>query len=208
MRRLGVVGVAVILATGLSSPLEAQGMLEFGLSGGASYTRLTGDYIKEANYKWGFSAGALVSERQSNWFANLEVNYIQKGGTATTIKEELIDLNINYVEIPFILGIGFPGTSASDLGIYGGIAFAFRTTCNISVGPGPQADCSNTESWKAKSTEWTVPLGGALGFNMGGARVVLDGRYLIGLSQVFDAKDVKNGGWVFLLHVSFPLMRM
>ena len=112
MRKLGVVGAAVILATGLSSTLKAQGTLEFGLSGGATYTTLTGEFIKDAKYKWGFSAGALISERQSNWFASLELNYIQKGGTATTIDDELINLSVNYVEVPFILGIGFPGTRA------------------------------------------------------------------------------------------------
>lgn len=208
MRKLGVVGVAVFLAAGFSSSLEAQGMLEFGLSGGASYTTLTGEYIQEAKYKWGFSAGALISERQANWFATLEVNYIQKGGPATTVDEELIDLSLNYLELPFILGIGFPGMPASDFGIYGGISFAMRLGCNISSGDSPRVNCADTEEWQSKSTEWTVPLGGALGFNLGGARVMLDGRYLIGLSKLFDGKDVKNKGWVFLLHVTFPAMRM
>lgn len=208
MTRLAAVGGALLLTAVLVSPIQGQGRLDIGLSGGATYTTLSGDDVVDTESNWGFSGGLFIRERQQNWFADLEINLTKKGGKGT-FEEQAIDLDLTYLEIPFILGLSVGATSSMELGLYGGIAFALRTGCGIGIADEARVGCSEeTPGGDPKGSEWAVPVGAKLGLGVGAAQLILDGRYTLGLSQVFEDREIKNRGWGFLLHLALPFQRI
>jgi hypothetical protein len=186
MRRWSVWGAGAVMVLALLGPAgaAAQGVAQtyVGVSGGATYGDLYGGAVN-TDSRWGGTAGVFVGARTWNYLAfSLEGNWEQKGGG---------DVRLDYIGVPLTVGgIVMPGGDFR-LRAYGGIGVGFKVGCNSGGDVALTCDL-------AKGTEWNLPFGFMFGRNTGGARfVALDVRYVIGLSDAFEAALPYSRSWQF-----------
>jgi hypothetical protein len=210
---LRLIAVGAVLTVHLRAAPAAAQEYHLGLNGGATYSSLTGDRLTPdgSDGRWGVVLGGFVRYATHPVVsARMEVNWLQKGGTGVTATgADTLDLRLSYLEIPVVLELGSAlGRRARAL-VYGGIALAFRLHCDLGVNGAPPVSCRDAPTpLDPRSTEWSVPLGAALGIDVGGPMVFLDGRYSVGISDVprGATASLKHRAWQLLLRVAFPLM--
>ena len=181
-----------------------------GLTVGATASDVTGDYVTvSGDTKWGFYGGLFGETQVGDVLAlSLGVNYTQKGGRGLTgtglLEAESFDLNLNYIELPFLVELMLPLGSTWDLMAYGGIAAAFNVTCNASLGGSSNQSCGDT-ALGGGTTEWGLPVGGGLSYTLGnGEIVVFEARYTWGLNDAVSNVNVRNRTWQFLIRLVKP----
>lgn len=197
--------VTLLLLSASSSPALAQSRA--GLTLGATASELHGDFIAvQGDTKWGFYGGAFGEALVGDFLAvNLGVNYAQKGGSGlagTSLPDsELIELDLNYIELPLLVEITLPFGATWGLMAYGGIEAAFNVGCKASLGGGSKESCKDTALGGAK-TEWGLPVGGGLSYTLpNGESVVFEVRYTWGQSDAVANASIKNGSWYFLIRL-------
>ena len=81
MLRTVLRGAVLAAACGLALAGTAQGQLRGGLSAGATYSKMTGDFLESSDYKWNWFAGAYLELLfRPNLSLQVELNYVKKGG--------------------------------------------------------------------------------------------------------------------------------
>ena len=173
-RLLWAMGSAMVI---LASPALGQ-RLRGGVQGGVTSSSW-GNAPNSINSRWGGTAGVFSILRASRHSgASLEVNWVQKGSS---------EARLDYIEIPLLLG-GFYPTQKGFARLYGGIDFAFKVGCN--------SESTVYSCDRARSTEWSIPIGLTLGF--GSNRTFgVDVRYSLALSDAFENSNVWNRSWQF-----------
>jgi hypothetical protein len=176
--------VAVVLGLTVAVPALGQGARTLvGGSAGASASELEGGIV-DTDARWGFMGGVFGLFRTSrNSLVGLELSYAQKGGENAA--------RLDYLDIPLTIGVVIPtGNDALNFNFYTGIGFGVKLSCSDE---GIGFDESPDWCGRAKSTEWTWPLGLAVGLRTGSGRFLgLDGRYSIGISDAFDNSAARN----------------
>jgi hypothetical protein len=222
MRRWSL-GTAVLAAfTFGASPLAAQSV-SVGPMGGASFFTFNGsdsDIFSDPDVgvgldkgtRVGFAAGAFAEfELGSRWAIEPQLLYVQKGAkySGTLSDPDLGDvdvstsLNTDYIQIPVLFKAEFRNPSSTVTpSVFVGPAFGFNIGCSISADAGDlgsaDADCDDDT---VKSTEFSAVFGAGIEFN----RFSLQGRYDLGLSEIAEGADVKNGGFLITLGYAFRL---
>ncbi len=196
---------ATLLVSVSISP--AWGQSRAGLSLGATASELYGDFITvRGDTKWGFYGGAFGEALVGDALAlHLGVNYAQKGGRGFAgtglLDSEKIELDLNYIELPFLVELMLPLGATWGLTAYGGIAAAFNTGCKASLGGGSKETCKDTALGAAK-TEWGIPVGGGLNYTLAnGESVLFEVRYTWGQNDAVANANIKNGTWYFLIRL-------
>lgn len=185
LRRWRVWGAGAVMLCAVLVPAYAgaQGVAGtyLGVSGGATYSDLYGGAVN-TDSRWGGTAGVFLGARTWNYLAvALEGNWEQKGGG---------DVRLDYIDVPLTVGGIVMPAGDFRLRAYGGIGVAFKVGCDSG-----DLDLSCD---LAKGTEWNLPFGIMFGRNTGGARfVALDARYVIGLSDAFEAALPYSRSWQF-----------
>lgn len=176
--------LAVVLGLTAATPALGQSARTLvGVSAGATSSELEGGIV-DTDARWGFMGGVFGLFRTSrNSLVGLELNYAQTGG------EDLARLD--YLDIPLTIGVVIPtGNDALNFNFYTGIGFGFKLSCSQD---GPAVPSFPDWCARARSTEWTWPLGLAVGVRTGGGKYFgLDGRYSIGISDAFDNSAARN----------------
>jgi len=100
--------------------------------------------------------GSALYRFQSNLGLGLEVNWVQKGGRGD-VQGASWDLDLDYVEIPLtahlVVGLG----ERWDWNLYGGIALAFRTTCDVAGIEGEKEPCeTGAPEFVIEDSEWRI----------------------------------------------------
>jgi hypothetical protein len=186
----------LVLALGLcvATPASAQRAKSIvGISAGATTSDIEGGFINTSS-QWGFIGGIFGTFRTSyNSMVGLEANYVQKGG------KDLADLA--YIDIPFIIGAVIPtDNDALNFNFYTGIGFGIKVSCSEDSGSSLSDACD-----RAKSTEWTWPLGLAFAVRSASGKYFgLDGRYSIGISDAFEGSGARNRSWQFKALFGIP----
>ena len=186
----------LVLALGLvvATPAAAQRSKSMvGISAGATTSDIEGGFINTSS-QWGFIGGIFGTFRTSyNSMVGLEANYVQKGG------KDLADLA--YIDIPFIIGAVIPtDNDALNFNFYTGIGFGIKVSCSEDSGSSLSDACD-----RAKSTEWTWPLGLAFAVRSASGKYFgLDGRYSIGISDAFEGSSARNRSWQFKVLFGIP----
>lgn len=204
MRRIGLLTFATIVA-GLSWAVPAHGQLSLGVAAGATYSDMGGSLITATDSDWGVLLGGSGMYRfQSNLGLQLEANWVQKGGRGT-VENVRRDLDLGYVEIPLTAQLIVGLSPRWDWNLYGGIALAFRTKCEVS-GDGEKEPCdSAVPEWTIDSTEWSVPFGTSFTYNLARSALTADFRYSYGLSAAVKNLDLKNRSWQFIVRWGFEI---
>lgn len=208
MRGLRTAGLVVMLSGLATTP--ASGQYWFGLTGGATYSQLKGDWLGNPRFELGFMAGgSLAWPFHRNGEVRLEANLVRKGGSGTTVVGMLaVDMTIRYLELPLILAGTLPlGSKLHGQG-YAGVALGIRLTCDAIVESAPRTSCFTSDmAFEPGGSEWSIPVGAAIGIDIGPSRVWLDARYSLGLTNVSNT-DVHNSThrtWEFMLRWAFVL---
>ncbi len=195
MRLWRIAASALVLAAATASP--ALGQLQAGLIGGATYSKIVGDFMVESDYRWGWFAGAYLelAYREHLSFV-VELDYLTKGGTGVTQNSQAIDLDIGYVEMPVLAVYDASFGDRWGGGIYGGLSIGFPITCDVKI-EGSSVSC--TSGLGSAQTEWTIPLGARLSYKLaGGSNLLLDVRLSVPLSDALETQNFKVLTWQFL----------
>jgi hypothetical protein len=208
MTGLRIVGLALLLSGTATTP--ALGQYWFGLTGGATYSTLSGDWLTNSQYEWGFMAGGFLAwPFHRHGEVRLEANFVQQGGSGTTaVGAQAADLTIRYLEFPLIFAGTVPlGSKLHGQG-YAGIALGIRLSCDATVDAAPKTSCFTSDlAFDPSSSEWSIPFGVAIGIDVGPSRAWLDARYSLGLSSVSktELRHSKHRTWEFMLRWAFVL---
>jgi len=204
VRRIGITTVAAVLVALLwTAPAQAQ--LSLGVSAGATSSSMGGGLISSTDSDWGALMGGYGRYRlQSNLSFQFEANWVQRGGRGTVQDEGRIDFDLDYVELPLTAQFAVGLSPTWEWNLYGGIALAFKTACDVSTDSGDKADCEQAApTWDFSSTEWSVPFGTSFSYQFARSALTADIRYSYGLSAAIDNLDLKNRSWQFILRWGF-----
>lgn len=195
--------VATVCGLALATP--ALGQLRGGLIAGATYSKMTGDFLDSSDYKWNWFAGAYLELLyRSNVSLQLELNYAKKGGTGVTENTQAIDLDIGYVEVPVLANFLFPLGGRWESALYGGAAVGVPVACDVRLNENSEVSC--TSGLSSPKTEWTIPLGARLGYQLAGnSKLLLDLRYAVPVSEALDTRSFRILTWHILARWSTGL---
>lgn len=193
---------AVLLALLWAVPARAQ--LSLGVAAGATHSNMGGDLITATDSDWGVLMGGWGQYRlQSNLAFQIEGNWVQKGGRGA-VEGGRVDFDLDYVELPLTAQLVVGLSPQWDWNLYGGIALAFKTACDVGDDTGDKAGCEEAApSWTFNSTEWSVPFGTSFSYRFTRSAVTADFRYSYGLSDAIDNLRLKNRSWQFILRWGF-----
>jgi hypothetical protein len=205
VRRIGITTFATVLVA-LLWTAPAVGQLSLGVSAGGTYSNMGGSLITDTDSDWGALMGGYGRYRlQSNLALQFEGNWVQKGGRGV-VQDQRVDLDLDYIEIPLTAQLAVGLSPQWEWNLYGGIALAFKTQCEVSNDAGDKAECDQAApDWTFNSTEWSVPFGTSFSYQFTRSALTADFRYSYGLSAAIDNLDLKNRSWQFILRWGFEV---
>ncbi|AYZ37729.1 PorT family protein [Chryseobacterium indologenes] len=145
-------------------------------------------------FKTSFQAGLGVNIQTGlqNFSVQPEVNFISKG---TRIKNHFGNqtYNFNYIEIPVLAKYSF-----GPVYVNAGPSIGFL------VG---KSDKIKAAYGKTKTLDFGLQMGAGVAIPAGPGKLIVDGRYNLGLSNISDEKgvNVKNRGFAVSLGYAIPL---
>lgn len=210
MRTIRFFSFLIPLAIGLGAATIPAGAAApaFGIKGGLSVATLHGslptDALVRNGAKLGFAAGAWlaipVGPRLS---VQPEFNYVQKGtslgsvdvtdGGGTVIGTVDVFESVDYLEVPVLLRVSFPGGGVISPYLVGGPVMGFRMKQQLKVSGFIDI---GTDIDLFKSTDFGAALGAGLELGRGRFRGTFETRYTLGLTSAaedFYSSDAKNG---------------
>ncbi|RZK93209.1 MAG: PorT family protein [Pedobacter sp.] len=142
--------------------------------------------------KVGFQGGVGFNiATGKNFSVQPELNYISKGTKfeAGNINRKL---NLNYLEIPVLAKYSF-GPAYVNAGPSIGLLISKKDEVRQNYGT------------ELKKLDFGVQMGAGLALPLGIGKVIVDGRYALGLSELSKNVNVKNRGIIASLGYSIPL---
>lgn len=205
MIRTAVRCAIVATTLGLTLATPALGQLRAGLLAGATYSKLTGDFLESSDYRWNWAAGGYLElPYRSNLSLQIELNYVKKGGKGITDNAQAIDLDVGYVEVPLLANFLLPLGGRWESALYGGVGVGVSVSCDVRLNEVSHVSCASRLS--SPKTEWTIPLGARLGYGlMGSSKLLLDARYAVPVSEALEVESFRILTWHFLLRWSTTL---
>jgi hypothetical protein len=212
MKRLSFVIAALIVAGSTAQPAAGQWRSEglvVGASAGATYSKLTGDYIVSSDWTTGFAGGLYLDYRYTPTVSlRLEANYVQEGtkGAVTTAADSL-DVDLAYLQLPLLFNFVITVSNRFGLLLFTGAALNINLTCDIKEAGAPSTSCgAGTPFPEARKTEFSSPLGVALGFKLSDSiNLLLDGRYDLAWSSNFETVEARTNAWIALVRGEFRI---
>jgi len=214
MKRINLL-MAAFLALIMVLPAAAQANL--GIIGGLNFADLDGknpDGTKiEFSGRTGLGIGGVldlaISENASLVFQPM---YLQKGAKQS---EQGVDFTFkaNYIEIPALVRIAF-GAANTRPYIFAGPSLGIRLSADIEASMGGSSLSGDIKDLTS-STDFGLAFGGGLKFQLENLAIFVDGRYALGLSDIFkggtsttfeaDDAEIKTRGIQIMGGVLFPL---
>ncbi len=204
--------VSAIMATALllaSAPLSAQNVLT--LHAGASIATFGGADVSGASSRTGVNIGASLTLPVTD-VLGIQIGgaYAQKGATD---RSESVDatLAIDYIDVPVLLRIGIPSSSALSAHLLVGPAVSFQAKCSAkgtSQGTSVSVDCSQFGA-DIKNIDFGAM--GGLGIDIAASerlRLSFDLLYDLGLTTIDNTSpsaDIKNRAFTIQAGLGFPL---
>lgn len=205
--------IAGVLAGALSGPVHADAMWTIGFKGGLALADLGGDDVDsdEIGIRTGFVGGGFAQVDMSEKFGvRLEALYHMKGASEDSANVEAT-IKLDYLEFPVLLVAQLPASESATVSAFAGPVIAFNTKAEIEGSAGGFTGSVDIKDFVA-SFEFALAFGLGASFDVGSAKITLDGRYQLGMTTVDDGLsgtsedlDVKNQGWAFMAGVGFPV---
>ncbi|MBK7939931.1 MAG: PorT family protein [Lewinellaceae bacterium] len=179
-----------------------------------------GDVKNRTGYQFGIAAEIRLND---NFAIQPEVNFLQKGARQDFSEVDSIfgkvesktDISMNYLEVPVLLKAGTSfGPARVDIlaGPSFGYALSGKVKDELTINGETETDKYDIdfEDDEVKRTDLGLQLGAAFSVNLGErASLFVDGRYLLGLTNLNDSEDddfsIKNRGISLSAGVLFRL---
>ena len=186
---LTALALALVLAGTDSAQAQSFSVGAFGGWNSATLDLSQGVFARADNLS-GFNAGAVLGWNVSEKFSlDLAGMYTRKG-SAVEDGGQLIDLNLDYIEVPLLARLTIP-TQAGDrlsLHFFAGPAVSFETSCTVSAdvnGQSVQLDCDDPQvQAEHHTTDYSLLFGGGVGVGAGPGDIQLDVAYDLGLRNL------------------------
>lgn len=212
MKRILTGITAVLVAMAILAP-GARAETAFGVKAGIGLSHVNADLFDTDN-RTGFAGGVYGRFGLSPNFAlQPELLYVRKGAKLFSTNVTVggitfgsigTTLDVDYLEVPVLLCLSAPSPGPVDLRLLAGPVASIKMTEKLSttglVGVSLDSD-------QIKSADYGLAVGGAVAVRNGNLKLVAEGRYTFGLSNVSDLPfggDVKNGAAYALLGLEFP----
>ncbi|MDR2282078.1 MAG: PorT family protein [Sphingobacterium sp.] len=154
--------------------------------------------IKDVNgekSKVGFQGGVGVNihTKIAGFSIQPELNFVQKGSEINGKDGRKIDYNTSYLELPVLAKY-----SIGPLFVNAGPAIGLRLS---------DSNKAKEAIGKTKSIDFGVQMGLGAALPVGPGKVIVDGRYNLGLTNVSDVsnRNIKNRGILVSLGYAIPL---
>jgi hypothetical protein len=174
---------------------------------GVNIADLKGDDAGGSEAKWGLNAGAFLNLGINPAVSfQAEILFSQKGarwtGTNPWFGDVEVTAALDYFEFPILLKLSWPVPGRTVPSIMFGTYFATKLSATGTLdiaGVSTSADIDDVES-----SDYGLVFAAGLDFLVGTGRIVLDGRYSLGLTTVDEAGlDMKNSTWSISVGYSF-----
>jgi Outer membrane protein beta-barrel domain len=211
MKRIFGILLTLVLVPCVTSPARAE--MALGLKGGVSLSHVNADLFDTQN-RTGFVGGVYGTFDLSPMFGvQPELLFVRKGAklfsTNVTIGGITFGtvgstLDVDYIEIPLLFRLSAPSPGPIDLRLLAGPVASIKMNEQIST-TGLIGISLNSD--QVKTSDFGLAVGGAAAIQNGTMKVVAEGRYTFGLSNISDLPfggDVKNGAFYAMLGLEFP----
>lgn len=143
-----------------------------------------------------------------------ELLYTGKGfaGEADGVDSEF---QLSYLEIPVLVQYHFPVEGNVAPRLFAGPMVALELGCDVEGTDGSVSASFSCDEFAdfgvdltTKSTDFGLAFGAGVGIESGAVTVTVDGRYVLGLTDIFEFEGVsalKNRAWEFFLGAGFPV---
>ncbi|HEX2617081.1 MAG TPA: porin family protein [Flavobacteriales bacterium] len=176
------------LAVGLSTAAQAQGPA-IGIKGGLNVSNLHVDEANDENSRIGFNVGVFGRTMPEEPIGlQVELLYSSKG-THTTysgvfgIVDQDVDFNLNYLELPVLIGFRLGQMLEIQAGGYAGYLLSAKASTSGDLGSG------SDELDKDNFASMDFGVVGGIALNFGTAQI--GARYNFGLAEVADSDAAK-----------------
>ena len=183
----------------------------FGFAGGINFGIKAGMNIANENIEGlqsriGFCGGGFASIEVGDIIViQTEVLYTQKGAKWERVIEPpgMTTLELDYVDIPLLVRFILPDKGLVKPNLFVGPYFAIKVNATYRMEVYGTSESLDLDEYY-KDTDFGVVLGGGLDFLLKKGKIVLDGRYALGLTTISELHlDEKNRVISFMLGYSF-----
>ncbi len=214
MKRLvpGFIALAVVLAMLTAAPAHAG--LALGIKGGISVSQVNADLFTTEN-RTGFVGGAYAAfDLGPSLAIQPELLFVRKGAKLFSqgvsiggidLGDVETTLDVDYVEIPVLLRLSLPMAGPVGLRLLAGPVADIKVSEKTSLG-GLISYSFNSD--QIKNADYGIAAGGAVAIQTASVRLVGEGRYTFGLTNISDLPfggDVKNRSIYATAGLEFPI---
>lgn len=190
MKKMNAFAMALLI----SLVSVAQEEPKFGIKGGLNVSKLNYDNGTDADWRTGFNVGGLAHIHLTPSFSlQPEVYYSSQGAKLPHTNNTTMNLNLSYINVPFLLQYNF----ANGFRLQGGPQVGFLVGVSDKVN---DVELNNLSTDNFKAVDISVPLGlSYLGYSGFG----VDTRYNIGLTNVNKTNPAEAKNSVFQVGVFY-----
>lgn len=199
-RRVAALFALVVLVAALGiSPAIAQEEkpLRFGVKLGMNISDFRGNEVEGLgeliDWKAGFCGGFFMSYAVNDWFTvQPELLYSMKGMKIGMFGFSALTFSLDYIEVPVLAMAKLPLKSRLKPFVYAGPVIGFNVRSNMSVGLfDDEYEVDLTEY--VNTTEFSLAFGGGINVVVAGRELILEVRYVPGLTNILDEKVEETG---------------
>jgi len=200
----GLLMAAILLG---SSAGTVHGQVMGGPRLGVSVASVGGDDVSDVDSRTSYAVGwHLVFQQGTRWALQPELLYVEKGFTGRFLGVST-ELKLGYAELPILVRLDLTDGPAAIPYIVAGPTLGVRVACSASARVGGATLERDCDDERVKRVDVGVAVGGGVRVDMGGLDLLLDARYSLGLSEVFEGSSSKNRGFLLAAGLGFPLTR-
>lgn len=187
--------------------------MQLGVVAGANIFTFGGSDASGVTSRTAFYAGAaLTIPLGANAFVEPQLLYSAEGAKMTVFDSTLATnvtgtFKLAYLRVPVLFGLNFGSAGGVRPRIYAGPAIGIKASCNLeasAMGTSVSSSCTDVDL-KMKGVDLGVTGGGGATIPVGRGTISVDARYTLGLTDVYDALNMKNKGFSIGAGFTFPL---
>ena len=170
---------------------QAQAQVEIGLIGSVNFASLTGEADDgdsiEADRRTLYGLGAVLDvPLNAHWSLRTEPMYLQKG--AENVDEDDIAFKGEFIEVPLFLKYRF-GFGPVRPYVMAGPSVGFRLNAEVTFNSAEATGTFDADD-VTESLDFGVDFGAGLNVRLSGVSLFLEGRYDLGVADVFKGGEL------------------
>lgn len=202
--------VAVLLGSGAA--VDAQAPIQLGVAGGASFYKIVGDDVDDADTRTGGHFGGVFVWQPASMLGFESGVYYAMKGTEFAADGDEGKLKLNYIEVPLMLRLALAPSSTIRPVVMLGAFAAFKASCDVEATSGgitAEMECDEFFTLledqvgveaEVKSFDYGVTAGAAVDIPVGERMIISPAaRYARGFQDLLeiggDAIDAQNSGF-------------